>query len=207
MTDRLAALEAQAAALNAEIAALRATQPAPPPRPPRDDGVRVTELLTECTAGMPTPKELQLLYGAVMHLAPWPLADKYDERKPFRGFCSAFRWLSNKGRTDVPNSKYALSFWLDNCRSWLRARDAMANDVNAGALILATYAHGDVKYCPANAALGCVWELALAEYAGKPASPDSWKRILREGASAVLPPSAPARRIEAPSPVRVYGAW
>ena len=41
-TDRLAQLEAQAASLNAEIAKLRAERPAaPPPSPPRAEGVRM----------------------------------------------------------------------------------------------------------------------------------------------------------------------
>jgi hypothetical protein len=65
------------------------------------------------------------------------------------------------------------------------------------------YAAGDVRFVPANAQLGFTWELALSEYSGKPASPDGWRRIMREGASAILPPSAPARRMAPLSPVRV----
>jgi hypothetical protein len=204
VTDRLAELEAKAAALNAEIAALKAERPAPPPRPPRDEGVvRIVPVLDERSDGMPNLKELERLYAAVKHLAPWPLNDKYDDRKPFRGFSSCVRWLSNKGRTEQPNPKFALSFWLDNAKTWLRDRNVMTGDIDSSTLILAVYAAGDLKYVAANAQLGFTWEIALAEHGGRPASPDAWRRILREGASAILPPSSPARRMAPPSPARV----
>jgi hypothetical protein len=204
MTDRLAELEAKALALSAEISALRAIQPAPPPRPPKDEGVvRVEPLFTESTGGMPTLKELEKLFAAVKHLAPWPLQNKHDDQRPFRGFCSSFRWLANKGRIEQPNPRFAFAFWLDNCRGWLRERNVMVNDIDASTLILAMYAQGDVKYVPA---LGHVWELGLAEHSGKPAA-DGWKRIIREGASAILPPSAPARRDAPLNPVRIVSGW
>src|SRR5271167_1389312 len=34
---------------------------------------------------------------------------------PFRAFCGAYRWLANQGRTERPNGKFALSYWLDAC--------------------------------------------------------------------------------------------
>jgi hypothetical protein len=205
MTDRLAQLEAQAALLASEIAASRAAQPAPAPRPPKDEGVvRITAVLDERPDG-PNLKELEGLYAAVKHLAPWPLADKYDDRKPFRGFCSCFRWLANKGRIEQPNPKFALGFWLDNCKTWLRDRNVMTGDASANELIMAAFAAGDVKYVPANPALGTVWEISLSEHGGRPASLDGWRRILRGGASAILPPSAPARRDPPLSQVRIYG--
>jgi hypothetical protein len=210
MSDKLAELEAQAAALGAEIAKLKAAQPTPAPRPPRlrdEEGVRVVELLTERIDGMPNLREMEKLFVAVKHLAPWPLSDRYDEQRPLRGFGSCFRWLANKDRTDYPNPKFALSFWLDSCKSWLRDRGSMVNDVDAPTLILAAYAQGDLRYVPANGQLGTVWELGLAEYSGKPASPEGWRRILREGASAILPPSAPAHRLPAQSQVRIVGGW
>jgi hypothetical protein len=207
MTDRLAELEAQAATLNIEIAKLRAERPAPPPPPPREE-VRVVALNTERSDGLPNLAELEKLYSAVKHLAPWPLNNKYDEDKPFRGFCSCVRWLSNKGRVEQPNPRFALSFWLDQCKNWLRDRNSMTGDISANELVMSVFAAGDVKYVAANAQLGFTWELALSEHSGRPASPDAWRRILREGASAVLPPSAPARRMAPPSPARVVvGGW
>jgi hypothetical protein len=202
--DRLAQLEAQAAALAAEIAMLKAGQAAPAPRQRDERSFSVTPLLIERADGMPNLRELEKLFAAVKHLAPWPLADRYDERKPFRGFCSCLRWLSNKGRTDFPNPKFALSFWLDQCRGWLRDRGSMAGDIDANSLIMAVFAAGDIKFLPANAELGHLWEIGVSEYSGRPASPDAWRRVLTQGAAAILPPSAPARRVEAPSQVRIY---
>jgi hypothetical protein len=205
MTDRLAELEAQAATLNIEIAKLRAEQPAPPPPPPRDEGVRILQINNEITAGMPTLREMEKLYGVVRNLSPWPqaLVDKFDENRPFRAFSSTFRWLQNVGRVERPNGKVTLSYFLDAARHWLRARNCVASDLDANALILAVYAAGDVVYVPANATLGNVWELGLVEYGGKPAAPDAWRRVMEGGASAILPPSAPARRMAPPSQVRV----
>jgi hypothetical protein len=199
--DRIAALEAKIAAAQAELAEIKSGRVAPQ-QPPKDGGVRILQVLAERTDGLPSLKELEKLYSAVKHLAPWPLNNKYDEHKPFRGFCACFRWISNKGRTEFPNPKFALSFWLDQCKNWTKDRDSMTNDISGNELVMAVFAAGDVKFCAANAQLGIVWELALSEYSGRPAS-DAWRKILREGASAVLPPSAPARRQAAPSQVRV----
>jgi hypothetical protein len=205
--DRLAELEAQAATLNIEIAKLRAAKPTPPPRPPRrEEGVRVLLIDDEITAGMPSLKEMRRLFECVRPLAPHPLNNKYDEERPFRGFASAFRWVSNKGRTEQPNPRFASSFWLDQCRGWLKDRNSMTADLDGSSLVLAVYAAGDIVFCPANTQLGTVWELGLAEHVGRPADPAGWRRVLAGGAAAIRPPSAPARRpVELPSPVRIYG--
>lgn len=156
MTDRLQQLEQQLAAVTAEIAVLKAGKSVPVP--PKDEGVRVLHVLDERT-DLPNLKEMERLYGAVKHLAPWQFDTRYDYDKPFRGFTASYRWLANKGRTKFSNPKFALSFWLDNCKTWLRARNSVASDVDASMLILATYASGDVVFCPANAHLGTTWEL------------------------------------------------
>jgi hypothetical protein len=122
----------------------------------------------------------------VKHLAPWPLNNKYDADEPFRGFCSCARWIANKGRTEQPNSRFALSFWMDQCKSWLRERNSMTNAVGANELILAVLAAGDVHYVAANAQVGTVWELGLAEHGGPRAS-DAWRQVMETGN--VLPPT------------------
>jgi hypothetical protein len=207
MSDRLAALEAQAAALAAEIAALKAGRTAPPPPVKDVREVSVTVVLDERGDG-PSLKEMEKLFAVVKALAPWPeaLRDRYDDSRPFRAFSSCFRWLANKGRTEFPNPKFALGFWLDDARAWLRARNSVASDLDANALILAVYAQGDIGFCPARPELGHTWELALAEHAGRSADVAGWRRILAGGAAAVRPPSSPARRLPmASSQVRVYG--
>ena len=198
----LAELKNEAARLNARIAELEASKSAPAPEP-RVEGSRVIPLLPERTDSMPTLKELTRLYEIVKHLAPWPLDVRYDADRPLRGFISCFRWLANKNRTSQPNPKFALSFWADDCKNWLRDRNSMVSDISTTTLVLATFAAGDVGYCPGNSALGHTWELALAEHAGRPADSAAWRRILSGGAAAVLPPSSPARRTPPLSQVRV----
>jgi hypothetical protein len=202
---RLAALEAEAAKLAAEIAALKAEQPAPPPRPPRDEGVRIVPLLDERTGG-PNLAELRKLYVAVKNLVPE--AKSHDPDAGFRGFCGAHRYIANCACLDVPNSKLGLGYFLDDLKQWLHQRGAMTSDVTGSSFIAAVLASGDIRYVPHNSDLGFVWEFAIVppgHGGGKPASSDAWKRILREGASAILRPSSPARRAPAPSNVRIYG--
>lgn len=208
MTDssRIAALEQKIAEATAELQALKAGTPAPAPRVVEDEGVRITAVLEE-RGDLPNLREMEKLFTSVKALSPWPsaLVDRFDEHRPFRAFSATFRWLANKGRTEFPNPKFALNYWLDDCRAWLRARNCVASDVDANALILATYAQGDVRYVPANGMLGNVWELALAEHVGRKASPDAWRVVMAGGASAILPPSSPARRMPEPSRVRIVG--
>ena len=105
-TDRLAQLEAKAAALNAEIAKLRAERPAPPLPPVKDEGVRVVPILTE-PSSLPRLKEVERLYNAVRGLSPWPeaLVDRYDDARPFRGFSSALRWVQSMPRAEGRTAK------------------------------------------------------------------------------------------------------
>lgn len=190
-TDRIAMLEAQAAALAAEIAALKAGKAAKPaPQPIEEGGIRVVELLTE-TSALPTHAEMKKLFATVRNFSPGKLDDKYDPDKPFRGFCAAFRWLANQGRTELPNKKYAISYWLDCCHTWLRQRDVIANDVGGNELVLAVLAAGDVCYVRGDLSVGCVWELGLHEYykRGRPAS-DAWRNVMATGN--VLTPTRPA---------------
>jgi hypothetical protein len=206
MIDRIATLEAQILAMQAELQALKGERPALP-SPVRDEGARVVPLLPERTDGMPNLREMEKLYAAVRNLSPWPemLRDRYDDGRPFRAFSSTFRWMMNVPRGERPNGKVALSFWLDTARVWLRARNSVASDLEVNALVLSAFAAGDVCYCRGDPALGCLWEVGLLEHGGRPADPTAWRRILTQGAAAVLPPSAPARRMAAPSPVRIYG--
>jgi hypothetical protein len=205
VTDRIAQLEQQAAAITAEIAKLKAERPAPPPSPPKDEGVRIVQLNNEITSGLPDLKQMQRLFSIVKPHSPWPQAlnDKYDPDRPFRAFSSAFRWLQNVGRTERPNGKVALSFWADTCRLWLRARNSVGSDLDANGIVLAVLACGDIVYTPADPTRGWTWEFGLIEFGGKLASADGWRRVLSTGN--VLSPSSPARRDAPLSPVRIYG--
>jgi hypothetical protein len=202
MTDsRLAELEAQHLALGAEIAKLRAERPTAPPPPPRDE-VRIVEVLNE-RSDLPDLKQMTRLFNIVKQHSPWPqtLVDRFDETRPFRAFCAAFRWVMNTQRLDRPNGRVALSYWADTCRMWLRARNSVGSDVDANSIILACLAAGDVAYSPADPTRGWVWELGLIEFGGRPANTDAWRAVLN--GRAILAPSQPARRTAPPSLVRV----
>jgi hypothetical protein len=202
--DRLAQLEAQAAALNAEIAALKAGKPAPVPRPPRDEGARVVVLNDE-RRDLPDLASMRKLYAVVKNHVPE--VKSQDPDRPFRGFCATFRYISNCGRVAAPNSKYTLGWWIDDLTQWLRQRDAMTIDVSGSSFIAAVLGSGDVLYVPHNGTLGHVWEFGIVSpnHGGKPASADGWRTVLSTGN--VLPPSAPARRMAPPSPVRIVSGW
>jgi hypothetical protein len=203
--DRIAALERQINAAQAELQSIKAERPAAPSLPPRGE-VRIVPILSE-PPSLPSLKETERLFAAVKALSPWPeaLNDKYDPDRPSRGFSVAFRWVQSVPRSDRPNGKVALSFWMDCCKNWLRDRGSMTGDLSANSLLLAVFAAGDVCYCPANAQLGVTWEIGLLEYGGKPANADAWRRVMKEGAAAVLPPSSPARRLPMAPAVRIYG--
>jgi hypothetical protein len=188
-----------------EIAVLKAARTMSQPQPVKDEpGARVT-LLNDERSDLPSLKEMEKLFAAAKSRGlPWPQAKYYDEHQLFRSFSGSFRWLANQGRSERPNGKIDLSVWLDNCRAWLRARNSVGSGIDANGLILAVLASGDVPYTPANPAIGDVWEIGIEQYAaGRKASPDAWRRILKEGAAAILPPSARAQRMAAASPVRV----
>jgi hypothetical protein len=115
------------------------------------------------------------------------------------------RSLSRSGRSCRRRGKARLSGHLAEAVSDLTgyARNSVASDLDANALVLAALAVGDVVYSPADAALGHVWELGIIEHGGRPANVASWRHAMTEGASAILPPSSPARRTPPLSQVRV----
>jgi hypothetical protein len=129
MTDTLAELKAEHAALARRIAKLEGIDvpmpapPSPPPAPPVERrGVEIRELLDERSDG-PSYDELRRLLKIVAPLVPGAdKVNKYDPDALQRGFCSCFRRVSNLGRIPAPNPRYAISWWLDETKTWLRAR-------------------------------------------------------------------------------------
>jgi hypothetical protein len=206
MTDnRIAEIEAKIASAQAELAAIKSGKAPPPPKPPPDEGPRILQLLDERTDNLPNLAELKKLFAVVKNLVPD--MKSHDPDAGVRGFAGAYRFVSNCGRIAVPNSRVSLSWWLEGMTAWLRARNAITRDVSGSSFIAAIFAAGDIAYTPHNAAIGTVWEFAILppdRIGGKPAS-DAWRRVLTQGVSAILPPSAPARRMPAPSQVRIYG--
>jgi len=198
--DRIAKLEATINAAQAELQAFKAGGKAQPPPPPKDE-VRILQLNTERSDGMPNLDQMRKLFSIVRHKVPQ--VKGADDDAAIRGFSGAFRYVSNCGRIAAPNTKYSLGWWGEDMKFWLRARNAMTNDVTGASFIAAVMASGDVLYVPHDSNLGHVWEFGIVppHYGGKPAS-DAWKRVL-EGS--VLAPSRPSLRMAPLSPVRIYG--
>jgi hypothetical protein len=197
--DRIAELEAQAAKLAAEIAALKAGKAAPPPSPPKDE-VRVLQILDE-RRDLPNLDQMRKLFDIVRHRVPEQKT--HDPDRPFRGFCAAARYVANCGRIAAPNNKYSLGWWLDDMTHWLRQRDAMTIDITSSSFIAAVLASGDILFVPHDADLGRVWEFAIVppHHGGEPAT-EAWKRVVETGV--VIRPSQPARLTEQRSQVRIY---
>jgi hypothetical protein len=87
-----------------------------------------------------------------------PTADRLDPDKLFRSFSACFDRIANIGCQPTLYSNCGLCWSVDECRTWLRAREAIANDVDAPAFIAAVLVRGDVNYCPHDDAVGNVWE-------------------------------------------------
>jgi hypothetical protein len=195
--DRLAQLEQQAAAITAEIAAIKAGKTSPS-QPPINDrpGVRITELVEPSSFVRPTNKELRQLYDTV--LARYPqlgprLSARWadDERQEhFDGFTWSFESLGYIGRTAMPDTKHYVNFWVSETQDWLRLhRPQHRGNVGAG-FLCATIAHGDICFTPGNSQQGVVWAVGLTSFGGKLAS-DAWRRVLD---GKLLAPVAPERR-------------
>jgi len=177
--------------IQAELQALKSGHAAPP-LPPRDEGVRILQINNERTDGMPTLDQLRRLFSIVRTRVPQ--ARTHDDDAPFRGFCGAYRFVSNCGRVAAPNARVTLGWWMDVMTTWLRERNAMTRDITGASFIAATMASGDVLFVPHNSDLGHTWEFSLVPpgHGGKPASADGWKRVL-EGS--LMAPSQPARQV------------
>jgi hypothetical protein len=208
MTDRLQQLELQAAALNAEIAKLKAEQPAPPPRPPRDEGPRIVLIEERTTFVRPTLNELRKLYEIVCgkypqftSRAPSTLRWAADEaREYFEGFTWAFERLGFIGRSIAPDHKHYVDFWSAECRDWLRLhRPAHVGNIGAG-FLAAVVAHGDIPFIVGNLAQGIVWSVGITTFGGAKAT-DAWRRVLD---GQLMAPTPPDRRFAQPSPAQVF---
>lgn len=194
--DQIAVLEKQLAELKKQVGRPGRDDPLPSVKAFEEPGVRIVELISE-TAAMPNLGEMKRLFGVVRPLAPGKLDDKYDEDRPFRGFCAAFRWVQNQNRIETPNPRLALTYWLDDCRAWLRQRNCVANDVDGNAFVLAIYAAGDVCYVPHDLSRGQLWEFGLHEHYGR--GPQSFRRVApgdgdRKYSAAIAASAGRARR-------------
>jgi hypothetical protein len=171
----------------ARVAALEASKVAPKkpaPRPPVDEGVRITYLTTAPAASLlPTDAQLMELRSIVLRHRPKLAPDgsgKFgyqDEIEFDRGIAGAFRWLATVGRADEINHRAYFSYWSDCAEQYLSSLGT-STTIRGNALMVAVLAWGDVAYVEGDN-FGNVPALGLATYGGRlPTSSASWQRVL-----------------------------
>jgi hypothetical protein len=194
---RIAMLEAQVAAAQAEIAKLKGDPPhVTPPQPAKDKGLRITYLVEPSSFVRPTQNELHKLHDIVLAKYPqfspqlslrWASQEKQEY---FDGFEWAFERLGFIGRSATPDHKHYVDFWCSECRDWLRLhRPAHCGNIGAG-FLAAAIAHGDICFTPSDEQRGIVWAVGLTALGGTKAS-DAWRRVLD---GKLMAPVAPEQR-------------
>ncbi len=167
--EEIAALNSQIAELQSRLTTLEAQQSrrALSQAEARDEGVRITQVIDTGRFVMPSDEELRSLYETVLvhfpQLRPLPDNDRFgedDDPDVFRDFTEAFEYIGNVERTKRPNSRYALSFFVDGCNQSLAARQKRRL-YKVDAFLMAVLAHGDIPYTPADLRNGVVWEIGL----------------------------------------------
>ncbi|WP_050626697.1 hypothetical protein [Bradyrhizobium viridifuturi] len=154
IAQRLAALEAEAAELR-KLLAGDATIAQVAQQQHHDPEVRITEI-AEPLAPLPSTKQLETLYGIVLHHNPqlkpqrrWMPRDielDYQDAD-FAEFTAAFTALAMMRRIPRPDTKRAPSYWLDILAERLR-QAGRPGDLTTSALVAAALAHGDIAYRP-----------------------------------------------------------
>ena len=95
---------------------------------------------------MPSPSESQRSPGSSVRAGGRSdRTMRQDEDDYAAEFAAAFRALGYLNRTAEPDAKKALSYWIDTCRVWLRAR-GLDERMTAGSFMAAMIAHGDIRW-------------------------------------------------------------
>lgn len=201
--DEIMELKARLAVLEARTAP-KAVRP-----PPRDEGVRITELAAEVACALPNREEMRALADRMLVLfpelgpSPRPGAPRHEredcERDWHKGFAAAFTALGSMRRMESPDHQRYASYFVDHCASWLRSHGIHA-DIGP-AWTCAVIAWGDIAWRDWRVD-GQVAEFGLNSYVGKLAREESWRRVLETGE--VLSPTGSRLRMAPRSPARVY---
>jgi hypothetical protein len=204
---RIAQLESDLAALKAQVAPPVKAAPAMP----EPEGTTVSFPVARSAFVMPSQEEFRRLRDIVF--AKFPKLNvteglvfrgdaEQNEQEYFKQFCASFRALGALHRTEKPDRKRYVSYWIDACEDLLKA---VGNSTSISGLpfIAAVLAHGDISYSGLFTE-GCVFEVGLNAYRMGRAPRDAWKQVLATGRilQMVLPP---ASRNYATPPFRVVG--
>jgi hypothetical protein len=191
--------EQRIAALEAELAALKAAGKTPHPtsQPVKDNGPRVVLIEERTTFIRPTLGELRKLYDVVCNKypqfrprsSPARFADQ-DEEEFFAGFEWSFERLGHIGRTAAPDNRRYIGHWVEETKDWLRLHRPAHRGNIGGGFLAACVAHNDIPYTVGDENRGVVWAVGVTPHGGKLAT-DAWRRVLD---GQLLAPTAPERR-------------
>jgi hypothetical protein len=172
--DRLAWLEQQVAALNAEIVALKAPKAARV-APAPEEGVKITTILPVAhPRHMPNDDEFRSLHRIV--LARYPaLKFRNSVDDEFGSFCASFCFVCSLTKTAQPVTRYSTSWWLDYAQQW--CRDAGVQGL-IRSFLPAIIATGDVQYCLES---NSTYWLDPYRSSGRLVDPSAWRKILSGG--------------------------
>jgi hypothetical protein len=196
--DEITALRAQVTELTRRLDA-KDTPPAPvksAAKPVEPEGAQIFYMVQRSNFVMPSTDELRRLCDIVF--AKFPKLNVTDglvfrgdseqnEAEYFRQFCASFKALGAMHRTENPDKKHYISFWMDLASDWLKTvRDSTS--ISGLPFIAAVLAHGDICYSGLFVD-GATFEVGLNAYAmGKPPR-DAWRGVLATGQ--ILPMRVP----------------
>ena len=185
--DRLAALEAENARLNAELAALK-PKPIVLPRGAslvEERGVSIRNPPPGFCFAMPTDDELARLRAIV--IAAYAgleysvgRLDRFGP-SPFDSFKAAFEGIGRLGRTPEPVDGVSLDFYIGLINHELK----ISTELTGQAFLAAMLAHGDIPFRPlGQSQFGHLPTFGLAHHVntGRPATGEGWRAVLAAGA-------------------------
>lgn len=176
--ERYTELEATVAAQQEQIAALTTAlaelqrEPQAKTAPRTERGVRITHPGPVVPSDYPSANELDALNKIVGTHYPRLAYAAGDHGR--RQFANAFRYLMFARRCEVPNNAYALGYWVDTGRQWLR-RQGSDTYFTERELVAAAIVHGVSFTEPPYSSLG----LTLGEHAE--ARKSAWRAVLASG--------------------------
>jgi hypothetical protein len=172
LEETIAFRQRQIASLQAEIAELqRVLEPKGAPR--YEVGVKIMCPRAVLPTDYPNESEfdaLNRIVGARYPRLAYAAADSAARRQ----FANAFLYLFFARRRDKPNTAYALSYWVDSGRQWLR-RQSIESYFTASALVAGAILHGVGFTEPPYSSLG----LTLGEHTE--ARKSAWRDVLASG--------------------------
>jgi hypothetical protein len=194
--EEIALLKSQIAELKSRFDAKDAPPVKIATKPVEPEGTQIFYPAPVSSFTMPSPAELSQLRDIVF--AKYPRLNvtegmvfrgdnEANEAEYFKQFCASFRALGAMHRTERPDKKHYISFWMDLASDWLKTvRDSTS--ISGLPFIAAVLAHGDICYSGLFVD-GATFEVGLNAYRmGKPPG-DAWKKVLATGR--IVPMIAP----------------